>query len=305
MGRKIPGKKHKGVKDPEKQRAKRLSEIETKINAPPKDIDDQEIPHSLQRLIKLKNAVKENKFAKKKRKRKKNNLIQLGAQQVKKVHPKARPEKIVPIFNQEPGESVEKFYHRISRETEAFIKESQFEAKFNVDVKRDPKTGQIEGLTKRVKDEIEKIEELKKKHKNVGKKKKVKDADAAPKLTKSQKKKQKLLDKKEKEEEILDFDQFEDKVEFGDIVHAPPDLKPPRNIDKVVKKEKNQNLLLNSILQENQSLKKDSVNTINRSGKRKDLPIGERRQLEKQQQDVIAAYRLLKARKLGESAITT
>lgn len=37
--------------------------------------------------------------------------------------------------------------------------------------------------------------------------------------------------------------------------------------------------------------------TIDRSGKRKKLPLGERRQLEKQQNDVIAAYRILKAQK--------
>ena len=32
MGRKIPGKKHKGVKDPEKQREKRESEIKKKVS---------------------------------------------------------------------------------------------------------------------------------------------------------------------------------------------------------------------------------------------------------------------------------
>lgn len=36
---------------------------------------------------------------------------------------------------------------------------------------------------------------------------------------------------------------------------------------------------------------------INRSGKRKDLPVGERFRLEKQQKDAVAAYRLLKSRK--------
>lgn len=36
---------------------------------------------------------------------------------------------------------------------------------------------------------------------------------------------------------------------------------------------------------------------INRTGKRKDLPVGERVRLEKQQNDAVAAYRLLKSRK--------
>ncbi|XP_014213619.1 coiled-coil domain-containing protein 137 [Copidosoma floridanum] len=309
MGRKIPGKKHRGVKDPEKQRAKRISELQTKINAPPKNVDEQEIPRSLQRLMKLKKAVEDNKFEHKKRKRNKNKLIRIGAGQIRKPHPKARPEKIVPIFNQRPDESPEKFYHRISRETEAFVKETQFETKYNVDVKRNPETGEIKGVDKRFKDNIDKIEDLKKKHKNVGKRKKLTDADGHPKLTKAQKKKQKVLEKKQEDEEILDFDRFKDKVEFGDIVHAPPELKLPRNVNKINNKvsiaEKNKNLLLNSLLQENQSLKNHSITKpINRTGKRKNLPIGERRQLEKQQKDVVSAYRQLKAKKFGESVVT-
>lgn len=35
--------------------------------------------------------------------------------------------------------------------------------------------------------------------------------------------------------------------------------------------------------------------SIDRAGKRKHLPVGERRQLEKQQSEIIAAYRKLKA----------
>ena len=42
----------------------------------------------------------------------------------------------------------------------------------------------------------------------------------------------------------------------------------------------------------------DEFKTKDKTVKRKKLPIGERRQLEKQQSDVIAAYRLLKAKKL-------
>lgn len=59
------------------------------------------------------------------------------------------------------------------------------------------------------------------------------------------------------------------------------------------------NLLLYSMLKKNENSKLDAKKrtTIDRSGKRKKLPLGERRQLEKQQNDIIAAYRILKAQK--------
>lgn len=59
------------------------------------------------------------------------------------------------------------------------------------------------------------------------------------------------------------------------------------------------NLLLYSMLKKNENSKMDAKKriTIDRSGKRRKLPLGERRQLEKQQNDVIAAYRRLKAQK--------
>ena len=47
MGRKIKGKKHHGVKDPEKQKEVREAKIRTKINNRPSAEDFQEIPKSL------------------------------------------------------------------------------------------------------------------------------------------------------------------------------------------------------------------------------------------------------------------
>ncbi|KAJ8664350.1 hypothetical protein QAD02_006012 [Eretmocerus hayati] len=306
MGRKIPGKKHRGVKDPELQRAKRFAELAPKINAPPKDCDDQDLPKSLQRVIKLKNAAKSGAFALKKRKKKKGKkLIRLGAeQQGVKPYPKARPEKVVPIFNQEPGESTHQFWNRVNRETQSFIKETEFETKYNVNVKRSEDTGEIVGVVKKPKDELDELEKLRSKAKNIKKKKKnVSEGDSAPK-SKSQKRREKLLKKKEKkhQDDVDDFKTFTDRVEFGEVAHAPPELKVlPRKADKDSPKPKNKNLLLSSILSENKPPIIEKSKTIDKSGKRKNLPVGERRQLEKQQSDVIAAYRLLKAQKLGES----
>ena len=64
------------------------------------------------------------------------------------------------------------------------------------------------------------------KHKNINKKKKKVDSDENTKLSRSQKRREKLLKKKQqKEEDIDEFKEYKDKVEFGEVVHAPPELK--------------------------------------------------------------------------------
>ena len=64
--RKIPAKKHRGVKDPEAQKEKREEKLKTKINSKPKDLDDQEMPKKLIMMNKLKEDVKERALANKK-----------------------------------------------------------------------------------------------------------------------------------------------------------------------------------------------------------------------------------------------
>nr|KAF7419761.1 hypothetical protein H0235_010058 [Vespula pensylvanica] len=288
MGRKIPGKKHRGVKDPEKQRAKRLAELETKINAPPKDIQEQAIPKSLENLIKLKEAVKS------------------GDEKPKSLHPKSQPEKAVPIFQQKPDESNNRFFYRVSQETHAFLNETAFERKYNVIVNRNSDTGEVEGLSKRPKNELDELERLRAKHKNIRKKKKNKEGEGDMNLTKSQKRRQKLLiKKKKKEEDLIDnFKTFQDEVKFGETVHAPPKLvtRPKKaNLTDNIKPGK-KNLLLHSLFTKNGSSSSNSTKSviIDRTGKRKNLPTSERRQLEKEQSSVIAAYRQLKARQSAD-----
>ncbi|KAF7393066.1 hypothetical protein HZH66_008899 [Vespula vulgaris] len=288
MGRKIPGKKHRGVKDPEKQRAKRLAELETKINAPPKDVQEQAIPKSLKNLIKLKEAVKS------------------GGEKSKSLHPKSQPEKAVPIFQQKPDESNNRFFYRVSQETHAFLNETAFERKYNVIVNRNSDTGEVEGLSKRPKNELDELERLRAKHKNIRKKKKNKEGEGDMNLTKSQKRRQKLLiKKKKKEEDLIDnFKTFQDEVKFGETVHAPPELvtRPKKaNLTDNIKPGK-KNLLLHSLFTKNGSSSSNSTKsvTIDRTGKRKNLPTSERRQLEKEQSSVIAAYRQLKARQSAD-----
>ncbi|XP_012271705.1 coiled-coil domain-containing protein 137 [Orussus abietinus] len=305
MGKRIPKKKHRGVRDVEKQRAKRFADIATKTNDPPKDVDGQDIPESLKRVIKLKDDTKAGKIKreiKKKKKKGGNRLIAIDGSSSHKPHPKGRPDKVVPKFIQKVGESNESFMHRVSRETHAFVNETAFEKKYNVEVERDPGSGTVVGVKKCPKDELEELAKLKMKHKNIGKKKKKKgNSEDSVKLTKAQKKK-----KKEEEKKIKKLQQKEDdkervteKVKFGEVVHAPPNLtvRPKKAKDKTTNKPGKKDLLLNALVQTKAVSPKHRQ--VDKKGKLKNLSAGERRQLEKERSDAIAAYKRLKAQKLS------
>ncbi|XP_032679005.1 coiled-coil domain-containing protein 137 [Odontomachus brunneus] len=298
MGRKIPAKKHRGVKDPEKQRAKRLAGLESRTNEPPRNVDEQAIPKSLEHVIKLKQVAKNSDgLKKKKRKRQKSSLIRVGPQHDAALpHSKARPEKVVPLFQQRPGESGQHFWHRVTKDTHAFLKETAFEQKYGVQVERNPGTGLIQGLTKRKVDKDD-VEGLRAKHKNTGKKK-VTTGDAKA-LTKREKRKLQLRLKREKRRgEKNDDDEFrrlQDKVAFGEVAHEPPKLKF-KTREVTGEERKPRNLLLSSLLEAPRKVAAASK-AIDRSGKRKKLPAAERRKLERQQNEVIAAYKRLKAQR--------
>lgn len=258
-------------------------------------MNEQKISKSLERVIKLKETARNSSIQKKKRKRK-NALICVGQQQAKTgVRANARPEKIVPVFQQQPGESGRKFMHRVCKDTHAFIKETQFESKYNVQVVRHPESGEIQGLTKCKREKID-IEMLKAKHKNIKKKKKITEGPKP--LTKKEKQKLKLLDKK-KQKQLEDNDEFkmlQDKVAFGEVAHEPPRLKfKSKDINEG---RKPKGLLLHSLLEGSENVSSISK-VIDRSGKRKNLPVAERRKLEKQQSEVIAAYRQVKSQRSG------
>lgn len=270
--------------------------LASRTNVPPKNIDEQAIPRSLEHIIKLKEAAKTSDILKRKRNKKKNALICVGLQH-SNSHPKARPEKIVPLLRQKPGESGQQFWHRVSKDTHAFLKETAFERKYGVQVERDPETGLIQGLTKR-KVEKDDIGRLRAKHNNTGKKKTT--TQRATSLTKSEKRKLKLyLKEEEKLKEADEFERLQDKVAFGEVVHEPPKL----NINKktVDAKKKPKNLLLNLLLEADPKVNPTS-NIVDRSGKRKNLPAAERRRLEKEQSDIIAIYRRLKSQRSADKS---
>ncbi|XP_011875789.1 PREDICTED: coiled-coil domain-containing protein 137 [Vollenhovia emeryi] len=290
MGRKIPGKKHRGVKDPEKQRARRLAELESRTNAAPRNVDEQAVPKSLERVIRLKEeAARTGAGVTKRRRRRKNALICVG-QQRGPDRPRAKPEKVTPVFRQRPGESGHDFMHRVSRDTHNFLKEVAFEKKYDVQVERDPGTGEIQGLTKRKRDGDD-AEAPQAKHKNIGRKKRA----AAATLTRHDKRKLKLRLKREKALENRDeFERLQDRVGFGEVAHEPPRLKIKSK--KMDGDRKPKDLLLNSLL-EGPREASSAAKVIGRSAKRKYLSEAERRRIETRQNEAIEAYRQLKSQR--------
>nr|AEE61627.1 unknown [Dendroctonus ponderosae] len=312
MGRKIPGKKHRGVNDPEKQQAERLAKIKDKINAPPLNPEDQQVPRSLSRIIELKNRAKQGLFNKKQKKKEKSA-------QKPKIS-KGKPEKPLPKFERRPGESDWIFKRRMNRICQDVIRETAFEDKYNVDIKRN-EDGEVEGVEKRPKDELQVLmKKVRKENKEAKTKKKKKKprADSEPKLTKSQKWALKQAEKKRKKQLATDQDHSylpqKEQIKFGEIVHAPPSLVAPRRVDKSQETPRpgQKQLLLKSIfansenssgtsnrpLHSTKSSVSNASKSINKKGKRKDLPHAMRRQLDKQQKEIIEAYKILKSKKI-------
>lgn len=306
MGRKIPGRKHRGIRDPEKQAAVRFESIKYKINAPPSNADNQDLPKSLQRIIDLKNKVKSGDFFKKKPK---NEKIEYNDSR--------KQERPARDFIQFPGETDREFVHRVNKICTHVVKEAEFEERYGVEIKRN-ENGEIEGVVKRQKDELElllkKAKKKSKEEQKGKKKKKKKEKEGAVRLSKWQKRKKKLNDKKERKEmeNVDEFKQYKDEVKFGEIAHVPPSLVAPRRVEKheTVPRPGKKNLLLKTLIESTNKKSSSTVNmehknnlnktrdkAINKTGKRKELPTSLRRQLDQQQKEIISAYKELKAKK--------
>lgn len=312
MGRKIPGRKHRGIRDPEKQAAVRFESIKNKVNAPPSNPDHQEVSKTLQRIIDLKNKTSSGEiFIKRSKKQKTGPSFRNNHINPDKYSP-SKPEKPARDFVQLPGETNREFVHRMNRICTETVKEAEFEEKYGVDIKRN-EDGEVE-VVKREKDELELLFKKEKKRKQkeekgLKKKKKSKDKVETVKLSKWQKRNKKLKEKQEKREfkNIDEFREYKDQVKFGEIVHAPPTLTQPKKVEKTqtVPRPGGKNLLLKSMLNnspnQNKNVKDDTHKTshkvIDRKGKRKELPNSLRRQLDKQQKEIIDAYKQLKSKK--------
>lgn len=163
-----------------------------------------------------------------------NVLLICAENYKKKTNQTARHNKELPAIIRYQNESDEDYLRRINRVTRESIQESQFEAKYGVEVIRNRKTGEIK-LKKRPKDELE--EQMKKARKDnaMGDKKKVKEIEVN--ITPAERKKlvkQMIAQRKEKDKQnkpkVQEFKT--DEVKFGEVAHCPPQLTAPRKAPK-------------------------------------------------------------------------
>ncbi|KAG8223311.1 hypothetical protein J437_LFUL001185 [Ladona fulva] len=290
MGRKIPGKKCKKIKDPEKQRAARLESLKGKINSPPAFPDVQETPHSLERLIRLKEKCKETKvFFKRQRKSKKFKIDteKLMGKEVD-LPGMTKPVRNVPNINQREGENEIQYVHRVERLCQNIIKESKFEKKFGVEVCRNPDSGAIEEVRKCL-DEDPVKQKRSPKNSSRSEIKKLKRSKCKKALRK--------LSKLERNGN--DFSHLQDNVKFGEVVDQPPALKVlPRKADVRDSESKpgKKDLLLKKLL----APKSTSTVTTGKI-KWREMPVGEKMRIEQERENAIKAYKLLKAQKYKNS----
>ncbi|KAM7349641.1 uncharacterized protein ACRADG_008500 [Cochliomyia hominivorax] len=314
--RKIPVRKHHGVRDPLKQLEAKEKKLKNVINSPPQK-DDQKLSYKFQQFKKLADQAKCGKKIKR---------IHSGIEDKPKDAPpvSGNKKKIFPgdvnkfkNIKQMPGEEDLDYIRRVNRITTESLKEAQYEAKYGVKVIRDPKTGEI-SIKKKPPNEIDELLKQKKKEMSGGKiKKKKKESEVKPidpklakGLIKQAIKEDEFEKQKEKEKELEEYRR--DTVRFGEVVHAPPSiLALPRKAQKsetVPRPGKKDNLLLKDLLNpqeaENTKIlssagnkKSKAISKNQLKVKRKDLPEVTRTMLEIERQKVVSLYRELKKAK--------
>jgi hypothetical protein len=105
------------------------------------------------------------------------------------------------------------------------IQQAKFEAKYGVNVKVDPDTGEV-SVTKQLKDETDETEN------SSHKKKRKKSAEIKSSKNERRKKKLEEIKMMKLEKRRDDFERFQDHVKFGETVHAPPAFRSlPRKAD--------------------------------------------------------------------------
>ncbi|CAH2036888.1 unnamed protein product, partial [Iphiclides podalirius] len=268
MGRKIPAKKHRGVKDPLVQQARRLQGLKGKINAPPKDPDEQPVPRSLTRLFAFQDryTAKTNESKKKINQQKAKDRDNIS---LKNENPIAKLQKL-------PGESGRGFSLRINSAIKTLHNPTLQE-----DYPEDMETEDIKG-------EQMAWQRARRKRKQKKKVTTENDEETAPKLSRVQKL---ALKKKAKREKALegwadgvDGVRYE-RVSFGEVAHAPPSLPVlPRHAkqNQGAPRPGRKQLLLSSLLSGNPRPAKQV------------LPPAELQRRERARLEAVAAYRALR-----------
>ena len=292
MGRKIKGKKHHGVKDPEKQKEVREAKVKTKINNRPSHDDFQEIPKSLKHLMKVRQDVKTGSFQQKdERIRKSRDQDARHLLDSSKYHIAQEPNqkgmnkplKPVPVFKQKPGEHKRAFYYRIDQTIQSMKKRAMFEEKYKVDVTMDPSSGQTQ-VVEREMDEVEKEIEKKKIEKLAKKGIVVRTKEEKRKAKREREKLRKNKKKGKGDSANNDFENLQDTVKFGERVDAPPTI-ALKKFPKVSSKAGSKSLLLNKTLNGGAGVVK------------KKKSMAQKVALERDRLKIVQQYRQLKAQK--------
>lgn len=239
-------------------------------NLAPKN-DEQDMPKKVQNIMKYKK--KTSKQLQNEHTRKK------GKKPVYMERGMTRPMAASPKFIQGKREKSKDFMKRVEVETRKVLHRHQLSQKFKMDLDA-MEAGEI------------------KKHK-----KKM-----------NEKQKERLLLKKHKKSEkkgrnVDEFNDFEDKVKFGEVVNEPPSLTAlPR---KAVKEESvprpgKKSLLLKEIIADNASMTPASVGSsskreIGQSVKRKHMSMAQQSRMDRERENAILLYRQQKQRKLNPS----
>lgn len=273
MGRKIPGKKHRGVKDPKKQLWEKKEKLKQVINCPPKDPNVQEIPKTVLELNRLRELVRNGSFKKKTKSKTIHNIFNSnkiinGSSQLSESN---KSEKVWPNLKQKPGETDGSYLKRINKATNDIIYEATIEAKHDVEVNQD-NAGNVKNI------QLKKIEDgltysnKKKSTKNSGTNY-ILDRKERMKLRRKLKVEMKKMNKIKTEEDAIE--KKKDIVQFGEVVHEPPHIKRrPRGC--LPEKPGNKELLLKSFFST------------------KDKSISEIRQLTDEREKAIKAYEAMK-----------
>lgn len=282
------GKKANKIKDPYAIRRERdRGKI---FNKKPINIEDEFVPRKVQDMMKLVDGIANGEKVLKKPKRKKhlNNGRITSRAFVKTETPgkgMTRPLKPIPLFEQKPNESDNKFLKRVEKMTKERIQQSKFEDKWNVDIMPDLETG----ATKMVSRDDD-SEKKRKKRKKVGE-----DGEELPKKI-NRKKAMKLKRKEKLAEKMDDFAHLSDRVQFGDVVERPPEIRAaPKKapIDSSHSKPGRKSLLLKKMFTDAQAGARTSSAPKS---------LHQKATLEEERQRVVAAYRHIRHEKIERAA---
>ncbi|XP_059051578.1 coiled-coil domain-containing protein 137 isoform X2 [Achroia grisella] len=265
MGRKIPAKKHRGVKDPLEQNARRLQALKTKINAPPKDPDEQPVPRSLIDLFAFRDKHNTRINNKKKQKPRASDD---GNKKIMAKNPISQLRKL-------PGESGRDFSLRINGAIRALHDATQPQH-YPQDLEEDDIKGE------RMAEHRDRRE---RKRKRALAARPPPGPDSPPPLSRAQRF---ALKKKEKKLRALNAAHEDspvyESVPFGECCQAPPTLTAAR---RAAPRPGRRDLLLNELLPANPA-------ATGPQQRQRHVPPADRMRRERARLDAVAAYRAIK-----------